>query len=427
MRTLILNSMDLQGGAAIATYRLFQALGRAGADVSMVVQQKSGDDPNVWGPATQVDRALAWVRPRLDQMPLRLYPARKPVLFSPAVVPGVRGHLLGASSPDLVHASWITGGFLRPEALASLGKPVVWTLHDMWPFTGGCHYAGECRAYEAACGACPELGSSKSRDLSRRVWRRKERAWQDMALTVVTPSRWLAQCARASSLFRDKRVEVIPNCIDTDVYKPADRRLSREILGLPSDRALVLLLAERALSDLRKGHQHLVAAMRLVGGQRPDLPVEVVIVGESRPRDPIDLGVPVHYLGKLSDDAAKVLAYSAADIVVTPSTQENLSNAVMESLSCGTPVVAFDIGGMPDLIVHRASGYLAIPLSNDDLAAGIIWMIEDADRRAMCGREAREHVRQNYGFTRVALAHMALYQEALTAAQCVSHVQAAGP
>lgn len=411
MRTLILNAMDLQGGAAIATYRLFQALRRAGADVSMAVQRKTGDDPAVIGLAGKWGDALAWLRPRIDQLPLRLYPDRRSPLFSPAVVPGLLPRLERSPAPDVVHASWIAGGFLRPEALAAFRRPVVWTLHDMWPFTGGCHYAGACRAYETTCGACPELGSSRAYDLSTRLWKRKEAAWRRMDLTVVTPSRWLGRCARESALFRDRRVEVIPNCIDTQVFKPVDRDFARDLLGLPIDRRLVLLLAERAMSDPRKGHQFLAPAVQWLATSRPDLPIDLVIVGESRPARPSDQGVPVHYLGKLSDDAAKVLAYCAADVVVTPSTQENLSNAVMESLSCGVPVVAFDIGGMPDLVSHRQHGYLASPFVVEDLAAGIAWTVEDPQRQAMLGHAARGHALAHYGFERVAAEHLALYAD----------------
>lgn len=411
MHTLILNAMDLQGGAAIATYRLFQALRRAGAEVSMAVQRKSSDDPDVIGPGGKLGEALSWLRPRLDQMPLRAYPSRKPPLFSPAIVPGVLPRLPRDPAPDLIHASWITGGFVRPEALAALGRPVVWTLHDMWPFTGGCHYSGECRAYEIACGACPELGSRHATDLSSRLWRRKQSAWRRMDLTIVAPSRWLADCARTSSLFRDRRVEVIPNCIDTEVFKPVDRGFARDLLGLPRDRKLVLLMAERALSDPRKGHQFLPPAIKHLASLRPGLDVEIVVVGESRPARPDDLGAPAHYLGKLTDDATKVLAFCAADVVITPSTQENLSNTVMESLACGVPVVAFDIGGMPDLINHRVHGYLAKPFAVDDLAAGVAWAVEDDFRRPDISAAAREHALSNYRFDEIAARHMGLYEE----------------
>ena len=413
MRTLILNSMDLQGGAAIATYRLFQALRRAGADVSMAVQKKSGDDPEVISPDGRMAAALSWIRPRLDQLPLRMYPRRNSPLFSPAIVPGAR---LGRSllpRPDLIHASWITAGFLRPEALAGLGLPVVWTMHDMWPFTGGCHYSGTCPNFEVSCGKCPELGSNDAADMSNRLWRRKRDAWAAMDLTVISPSRWLAECARSSSLFRDRRIEVIPNCIDTDLYKPVDRRFARDVLGLPQGKHLLLLMAERAISDPRKGHQHLLPAVRSLadGGSHPDL--EIMIVGESRPANPANFGVPVHYLGKLSDDASKVLAYCSADAVVTPSTQENLSNTVVEALSCGVPVVAFDIGGMPDLIAHKHHGYLASPFSDTDLAAGIAWVIEDPARADVLGRNARHHAAATYGSAAVAALHMALYEDVL--------------
>lgn len=413
MNLLILNTFDNQGGAAIATYRLHRGLRLIEINSRIMVQGKKTDDHSVIGPLTKWQNILAILRPYLDGVAIRLYRKRKKVLFSTAWLPEKVASKVAKFNPDIVHLFWIAGGFLKIETLKKIKQPIVWTLHDMWPFTGGCHYDDNCGKFQQNCGNCPVLHSERERDLSRRVWGRKRKSWAGVPIVVVATSHWLADMARSSSLFRDQRVEVIPNGIDTRRYKPINKEAARTAYNLPLDKNLILFSAFSATSDKRKGHQLLVQALEKMSQTRWESKTELVIIGASRPENPPDMGMRVHYMGHLHDEISQVLLYSAADVVVAPSMQENLANTVMESLACGTPVVAFNIGGMPDMIDHQINGYLAMPFDPDDLAGGIMWVLKSKERHAQLSQQARQTVEERYSLKTVANQYRALYQDIL--------------
>jgi glycosyltransferase involved in cell wall biosynthesis len=227
----------------------------------------------------------------------------------------------------------------------------------MWAFTGGCHYNQECDRYINCCGACPQLHSNKNWDISRWVWQRKAKAWQNLNLTIVTPSQWLAKCAISSSILQNQKIKVIPYGLETQTYKPIERHLARKILNLPNNKQLILFGAMNATSDLRKGFHLLQLALKSLRQAVCAEQFELVVFGASRPANEVDLSFKTHYLGRLSDDISLSLIYSSADVFVAPSIQDNLPNTVMESLACGTPCVAFNIGGMPEMIEHQKNGY----------------------------------------------------------------------
>ncbi|MEW6496178.1 MAG: glycosyltransferase, partial [Cyanobacteriota bacterium] len=265
--------------------------------------------------------------------------------------------------------------------------------------------------YNNSCGACPQLGSQKNEDLSRWVWQRKAKAWKNLNLTIVTPSHWLAKCASSSSLFQNLRIEVIPNGLDTQQYKPIPRQVARKILNLPQDKLLILFGAMYPNSDRRKGFHFLQQALQRLGATAWQNQAELVIFGASRPKEPIGLGLNAHYLGKLSDDISLAVVYAAADVFVAPSLEDNLPNTVMEAIACGTPSVAFNIGGMPDMIEHQHNGYLAKPFESEDLARGIVWVLENKERyQKLCDR-ARQKAEQEFTLEIQALRYKTLYSE----------------
>lgn len=415
MNLIMLNTDDSRGGAAIATYRLHRGLRSIGVDSHLMVLNKNTDDPTVIGPEPQsrLKRAIAYIYTRREVRFTNLCYAREKKLFSPARCPDNLVNRVEALNPDIVQLFWVNAGFMKIESLRQFKKPIVWTLHDMWPFTGGCHYDDECGRFRQSCGKCPILGSVSDHDLSRYVWERKQKSWSEVPIVVVATSHWLAEMARSSSLFKDQRIEVIPNGIDTDKYKPLEKRAAREACGLPQDRHLVLFSAFNVTTDKRKGNQFLVPALQKMAQAGWGKNTELMVIGASAPDNPPDLGMKVHYMGHMHDEISQVLLYSAADVTVAPSMQENLSNTVMESLSCGTPVVAFNIGGMPDMIDHRYSGYLARPFESDDLAAGMMWVLENQARHDMLAQRARESVVERFALKMVANRYLALYQSIL--------------
>jgi glycosyltransferase involved in cell wall biosynthesis len=409
----MLNTFDSNGGAAIATYRLHVGLRSIGVNSNLLVQDKKSDDYTVIAPVKKWQKIFAFLRPYIDGIATKFYRNRERILFSAAWLPESLTSKINKINPDIVHLFWVNGGFLKIDTLRKIKQPIVWTLHDMWPFTGGCHYDNECRKFQQSCGNCPALHSEQDGDLSRRIWERKQNYWEGVPIVVVATSHWLADMARSSSIFKNKRVEVIPNGIDTDIYKPMNKEAARAAYNLPHDKHLVLFSAFSATTDKRKGNQFLLQALSSMAEVEWRTKIELVIIGASKPENPPDLGLKVHYMGHLHDEISQVLLYSAADVLVAPSMQENLSNTVMESLACGTPVVAFNIGGMPDMIDHQLNGYLAKPFEPDDLARGIVWVLENKSRHEKLSQYARQTIEERFELTSVAKQYEALYKDVL--------------
>lgn len=411
MKILNVSTDDGRYGAGRAAYRLHRGLRALGEDSRAFVMRKDSDDATVHKPAQVVDKLMAVMNPRIDSLPF-IRRGRKPEsLWSLNWFPNRFCSIIQRDVCDIVHLHWVGGGFLQLSALAKIRRPVVWTMHDMWNFTGGCHYSGPCNRYEGSCGACPQLYSSRENDLSRWTSKRKEKAYEDLGSPVfISPSRWLAATAANSGLLAGHRIEVIPNGMDTTIFRPLDRAFCREALGLPRDKKLLLFGAVDATSDRRKGFLVLAEALRgLASNGLPDL--EVVIFGASGSADAADFGLRQHFLGILRDDVSLSLAYSAADAVVIPSLQENLSNVVLEAMACGAPCIAFDIGGMPDMILHRDTGYLAEAADAGDLARGISWVMKDEGLRTSLSRRSRQRVEGEFALEKIATRHMQLYRE----------------
>ena len=408
MKTLLINSSDVRGGAARASYRLHQGLEQVGINSTMLVQDKRSTDISVIGP-----KLIGWkgvgvnyiFRYIVDKLPLLLYPKHQTIVWSPQWLPNKIHKKINRLNPDIVHFHWICDGFVPIQEVAKIKQPLIWTLHDMWPFTGGCHYNGTCDRYMYECGKCPQLGSDKENDLSHWVWSRKKKFWANLDLTVVTPSRWLANCARSSSLFGDKKIEVIPNGLDLQKFKPIDQLKAKEDLNLPVDKNLILFGAMNSIKDKRKGFQYLKSAINVLS---EDLAFEAIVFGNSGKDS--QLNIPINYMGNFPDNMLTKL-YSAADVFVAPSVQDNLPNTVMESLACGTPSVAFDIGGMSDMIVHKENGYLAKPFNTDDLANGIEWVVKQDQRKKVLRENSRKYVEKNFELKYIAKKYADLYSQ----------------
>jgi glycosyltransferase involved in cell wall biosynthesis len=325
------------------------------------------------------------------------------------LLPDRTGRRILAADPDIIHLHWINAGFLSIGSLSAFEKPIVWTMHDMWPITGGCHYAGRCRRFESNCGRCPALGSSRSRDLSRLIWDKKSAMFDGLDLTVVTPSTWLAEQAAKSSLFEGVDIQLIPNGIDTSLYSPYENTVAKEELKLNSDSSKILFGAAN-IDDQRKGAGHLFSAIRNLHQRISDF--ELVLFGTSESGVPDDLVSCTRNLGRITDEQLRRL-YSAADVYVVPSLEDNLPNTVMESMAAGTPVVGYDTGGIGDMIEHAQTGYLAEHGAIDDLADGIAWVLDDPDRREHLGRQARARAEERYNIETVAHQYHALYEDIL--------------
>lgn len=411
MKVLMLNTFDDVAGADRAAGRLQRGLRALGIDASLLVQFKFNAESDAICRGSRVGTLLKRLKLYLGLLPVRLYANRPENNFTPALLPDRLAARVAEMAPDIVHLHWLGAGFCRIESIGKFDLPLVWTLHDSWPFTGGCHVPGDCVRYRERCGACPVLGSARERDLSRWTWLRKKRAWRDRGMVAVAPSRWLADCARASSLFRDLRVEVIPNGLDTETFRPMDKRAARDFLGLPQERRIIMFGAVNAVSDRNKGWHLLQPALKLVGADFPD--ALAVVFGADQPAQRAEPGIELRFIGRLKGDAPLVAAYCAADVLVVPSLQESFCQSATEAMACGTPVVAFGATGLLDVVEHRESGYLAEPYDVEDLARGIGWVVEDKVRLARLSLNARSRVEAEFSIEKVSQRYAALYRELL--------------
>ncbi len=410
MKVLIVNTVDSRSGAARAAYRLHQALLQQGIESNMLVQTKLSDDYRVIQANSKKIDFWRKVNSIKNRKTKGRYQIKNDVSFSLANGPDEFERFINKLKPDVIHLHWFNKGFVKLESLKNLKQPVFWTLHDMWAFTGGCHYNQGCQRYQESCGSCPILGSTRQNDLSTKIYSRKQKVYQALGnLNIVTPSKWLGSCADSSTLLAQTPVHVIPNCIDTTVYKPIDKVAARKALNLPTDRKMVMFGALKVNSDPRKGFKHLQQAL----GHLQDSNLDLMVFGSSKPADYVSPGFDTHFLGRIYDDVSLALIYSAADVMVVPSEQENLGNTIMESLACGTPVVGFDIGGNGDMIDHMQNGYLASAFESRDLAEGIAWVLAEGARWSDLSNNARQKVCNTFNPERVAQSHIKQYQSAM--------------
>lgn len=407
MKVLMLNTYDLRGGAARATWRLFRGLKGLGTDVSMLVQEKRSDDPDIHEIKYPGSGFLNPLRPYVD-FAIPLIQTRKRILFSTALIPDNLHKSIRPFFPDILHFNWITGGFVRIETIGRLKQPVVWTLHDMWPFTGGCHTSGTCERFTRACGECPVLHSGKMNDLSHRVLKRKIKSWQGKDNFVLTaPSNWLAREIGKSAVFQGKKVNVVPNGLDTSIFRPVDKKLARRRLPVSPHKRIIAFGAIRAGETPGKGLAHLVQALKILS--RDD--IQLIVFGSDGPGKVNIDGLDVKFLGMLDKDSQLIDVNSAADIVAVPSLQEVFGQTATEAMACGSPVLAFGATGLLDIVLHQVTGYLAEPFDPASLAAGIQWILEDDERHRSLCREARNRTVHDFDIFVVARQFRQIYQD----------------
>lgn len=422
MKIALINTFDRLWGSSIACSRLAEALREAGAQPRMVVQEAVGDASRLDVVARTVwQKKIAKARLAAEKLDIYRNDQNKGWNFAFGL--GSTGLDISRrpsiADADLLHLHWINNGFLSlasVEKLAALGKPLVWTMHDMWPFTGGCFHSYACERYRDSCGKCPALKGKKENDLSRKVWRRKMQlfeGWENRKTQTafISPSAWLADKARESSLLKDFRVEVIPNAINTKLFYPTDRRAARERYKLPQDENLVLF-GSFNFNDPNKGFVFLRDALLKLkaAGQLP--PTSVVAFGKPTELPKVE-GIPIRYVGLLKTDAELRDCYSACDVAAIPSLAESFSLVTLEALACATPVLAFGVGGIPDMIDHRANGWIADYKSSDSLAEGLIYLLDGGAPAEQLRERAVAKVEAEFSYPAVARKHLNLYQDLL--------------
>lgn len=425
MKITLLSSSDSQGGAAIAAKRILKALNgsktKFDLSVEMIVRHQSDLNDNLVSPVNQLKRFISekvHLRFVLEKLIFDSRYILKKFRFSFSTgkfgFPAEKN--VKVKNSDILHFQWINNSFLSLKSIQKLlssGKPIVWTLHDMWAFTGGCHYSGNCVNYKDSCGNCLFLRNPDSHDLSFRIHGKKQKAYNNANLHIVTCSQWLAEKAKESSLLKNKSISVIPNPIDSEIFSPQNKINGRDHFHLPQEKFLLLFGAVN-VNDERKGLKFLLESMSLLASSNPDNAekIELVIVGKNKSEGFSVQNFKIHDVGTISSEIEMAILYSACDVFVIPSLEDNLPNTIMESMSCGTPVVGFDSGGIPEMIQHLKTGYLAKSKSSEDLAEGIKWMI-NSENRKMASEASRNFVLENYSEKIIAKKYFDLYQSIL--------------
>ena len=353
----------------------------------------------------------------LERITAKLFTKNVPIPFSfPVWGKDISGHQL-VKSADIIHLHWINHAFLRPQDIAKLSglnKPLVWTFHDSNAFTGGCHVRYDCDHFLKECGNCPVLKYHGPDDSSRQIWKKKENAYSKLDLTIIAPSRWMAESVKKSSIFGSAYVINIPNTVDTNVFKPTAKFEARAKLGLDPGKFILMSGFMPSRKDLHKGTPYLIEAINLFINNHQVSPdsVELLVFGNRDEKNVPEFSIPTTFLGTISDDEKLALCYSAADVFLAPSLEDNLPNTVMESLACGTPIAAFTTGGIPDMVKHKYNGYLAEYRSSADLATGIAWIYNYPDK-AELNFNARQTVEDYFSEGSIAGQHIELYKSLL--------------
>ncbi|MBF2085622.1 glycosyltransferase family 4 protein [Thermoleptolyngbya sp. C42_A2020_037] len=421
MNIVQLNTWDIDGGAARAAYRLHKGLLLEGHQDTLICLAKSSEDDAVLEIAAEpIDHQPNSLSSDLIQR-YGINEGRTPLsntLFS-FPYPGwdVSG-LPIVQSADVINLHWVARfqSLVTLKKLFDLGKPVVWTLHDMWAFSGGCHYSAGCSNYETDCGNCPQLVPDLY-GLATAALQDKLEFFAEANLTIVTPSRWLADCARRSRLFRDLRIEVIPNSLETDVFFPVEKAIAKQKLDIAPE-TVTLLFGAFTTEEHRKGFAHLLKATQqcLANPEFRDLAenqrLQLLCFGD--PDSSLEsLPIPVQAYGKVaSDDMLRVL-YAAADVFVLPSLEDNLPNTMLEAMSCGTPVLAFNVGGIPDVVVPGKTGWLVPEKDIDQLAEALLQIALHPETARSMGADCRHLMEDQFSLLVQATRYLALYQDLL--------------
>lgn len=408
MKVLHIVAGDLSGGAARGAYWLHGGLRELGVDSKVFTNSKStlGDESVVTTTKSKKDKAFNMIRGQLDNLLLLLYTKRKRIIFSTGVFGIDFTKTKEYEEADIIHLHWINAGFVNIKHLSKIDKPIVWTMRDMWPLTGGCHYAMECEKYKIGCGNCEQLQSNSSYDLSKFVLNRKKK-YLPKTMKLVGISHWLSEKAKESELFKEFDIRTISNNIDTSEFFPVEKKIARDILGIKTQKKIVLV-GSTSLKDFYKGFGKFQESVKELDENKYFL----CFFGNVDKNLAEELGFEYKSFGYLNDNISLRLAYSSADVFVAPSLMDAFGKTLAESMACGTPVVCFDATGPKDIVTHKIDGYKAKPFESEDLACGIEWVLNAPNYDELC-QNAREKVLIKFDSKVVAEKYLELYEEVL--------------
>lgn len=408
MNIVHLSTSDIGHGAGMAAYRLHQALRQAGLDSRMIVGQKLSDDPNVYGSRPLPQNRGGRILRQIDHLLEGVLNLGGPQNFYSVLAKGLWRHPL-VQQADVIHLHGINETFKNLSLrllLLSKTKKLFWTFHDMWPLTGHCFYSYECPRWKTGCGHCPHLDVFPRLlyDTSAFQWKIKRKLYQATRPSIICPSSWMADMARQSPLLNGCVIHHIPYAIDTAVFRPMDRTECRRLLGLPADAHMILFVS--LTNNTRKG---LPVLKTILAKLQTTTNIILLTVGQNLTIGEPGLNFSHRNLGMILDPAQMAKIYCAADIHALPSRQDNLPNAVLESLACGTPVAAFNVGGVADLVEHQKNGYLAESGNAEDFANGLRWLLGPKNLQ-QSAQSIHDSITNNFSYAKIAQRHSDLYR-----------------
>ncbi|HHR6038930.1 TPA: glycosyltransferase family 4 protein [Providencia alcalifaciens] len=415
MKILHISYSDILGGAARATNRLHKALLESGINSEMMVRIKKTDDWRISSPTTRLEKLTTIFRSSIGLNINKLQHSDNINLRSGNWLPSNWAKKINASDADIVHIHWIGSETLSIKDIGKIKKPIVWTMHDMWPFCGAEHYTNDdpdsrwITGYENKNRISREHGA----DIDKLVWKRKLHLWNTDNMHMVSPSQWLANCAKKSHLFQNSSISVIPNPLDTEIYQPLDKSFCRKLLKLPENKNIILFGAIGGGNDPRKGYDLLIEALHKLQNTININSTVCVIFGQSEPKNSPKLPFPTYWLGHINDDPTLSLLYNSANVMVVPSRQEAFGQTASEAHACSVPVVGFYTTGLTDIVEHKKTGYLATPFDTTDLANGIEWVLRNESQQSNLKLTARSKAINYFSNKTISEKYITLYNTIL--------------
>lgn len=410
LQVLHLSTYDANGGAARAAYSLHRALLAHGVTSRMRVGIKHSGDPTV----VQGNSRKFTVSSLLDRQLWRTQRSPRTTWRSPARFSSISASEINSSGADVVNLHWITDGFISVEEIGKIEIPIVWSMYDMWPFSGSEHYGIDTphARWKAGYTKANRPSDEHGIDLDRWTYERKQRNWfpNRTSIHMVPASTWLEDAARSSALIGNSPIIRIPHVVNTNVFTSMDRSLARTLLNIPQNVPVVLFLASAGVSDQRKGWDLLEPALRELRRAYHDL--NVIVAGPTPEpvvqwRASTRTSAVIHWVGVVKNDEDLRTLYGCADVVAVPSREDNMPLTAMEAQSCGRPVVGFAVGGLPDIVEHTKTGYLADPGDVRDLSHGLERVL-----RASMEQASRDHALRIWSPTSIVDRYQTIYHAA---------------
>lgn len=406
MKIIHVNETDISGGAARAVYRLHYALlEKLEIKSIMVVNHAYTKDETIIGPKSALEKFKVRLKLMIGNKIANFQKSNNPISHSIAFFSSNLINQINSLDADIVHLHWINGEMLSIEDLSKIKKPIVWTLHDMWAFCGAEHISIDDRFINGYF-TTNKPSTESGLPINNWVWKRKLKAWKK-PMTIIVPSNHMAELVRKSYLMKNWNTFVIPNSLNIETWRPIDKKIARKIIGLPIDTKIIAFGA-LGINQLHKGFDLLIQALKLI-----DKDVLLLVFGNDKINEhSLDFGIPVHFMGNLSDDLSLRLVYSSADVMVVPSRFESFGQTASEALACATPVVAFNTSGLKDIVIHKSTGYLAEPFSVNDLSNGIVWTLQNNTNNNL-GIRGRIFVENNFSTKIVSGKYISIYNSVI--------------